>query len=71
MPEVECGNLANIRYTWPGKAEAIVCVDCAKKVQNVALAIGLPLQLIPLSGQDVKDPMNWPHCTTKVTRDEE
>ena len=71
MTEQECGELANIRYTWPGKAEVVVCVACAKKIQNVALAIGLPLQLIPLTSRDVKDPLEWPTCTTKVTREEE
>jgi len=71
MPEVECGNLANIRYTWPGKNEAVVCIDCARKIQNVALAIGLPLQMIPVGGHEVKDPLNWPTCHSKVQRDEE
>jgi len=71
MPEVECGNLANIRYTWPGKAEKVVCVECAKKIQNVALAIGLPLQLIPIGSKDIIDPLKWPTCTTKVTKEEE
>lgn len=71
MAEKECGNLANIRYTWPGKNEAVVCVDCAKKVQNVALAIGLPLQLIPLGSDVVKDPLDWPTCKTVRNREEE
>lgn len=71
MLEVECGQLANIRFTWPGKAEQLVCIDCAKKVQNVALAIGLPLQLLPIGGHEVRDPLDWPTCTCKVQGEEE
>ncbi len=57
-----CGELANIRYTWPGKDEVIACVNCAQKAANVANAIGLHLQLVPVTSRDVVDPLDWPIC---------
>ncbi len=62
-----CGEPAAVRYTWPGKAEAVACVDCAGRLQTVAGAIGLPLQFIPLgarAGQPVV--VDWPTCPQNV-----
>ncbi len=36
------------RFTWPGRDEACICEKHAPIVQNVASAIGMHLQLIPL-----------------------
>ncbi len=74
MPEVkkepkECGNLANMRYTWPGKNEVVVCIECAMTARNVANAIGLWLELIPVTSHDVPDPLEWPTCTVMRTKD--
>lgn len=58
----QCGELAVLRYTWPGKDEAVVCVECAEKLENIANAIGMHLQLIPITSHDVSDPLDWPTC---------
>ena len=44
-----CDQLAFARYTWPGRDEAFVCVIHAMQILNVANAIGLYLQMIPLT----------------------
>lgn len=44
-----CENGAKYRYTWPGRDEAFVCEKCAAKLEAVAAAMGLYLQLIPLA----------------------
>lgn len=44
-----CSEPATFRYTWPGKDESCVCVEHATKLKSVADAIGLHLQLIPIS----------------------
>ena len=49
MSDHKCGSPAMYRYTWPGKDESLVCVICAMKLQTVAAAIGLHLQIIKLS----------------------
>ena len=62
-----CGELAAFRYTWPGKDEAHVCVDHAQQLMGVARAIGLPLQLIPLSyGANEPVPSEFPTCGQMV-----
>jgi hypothetical protein len=49
MVEQICQEYALFRYTWPGKSEAFICLTHALKLVNVAEAMGLTLQLIPLS----------------------
>jgi len=49
-----CDNPARYRFTWPGKDEAVICDEHVDKLRSVASAIGLPLQIIPLSEQDLK-----------------
>ena len=58
----QCGKHASLRYTWPGRDEAVICVECAEKLAGVANAIGMHLQLIPITSRDVSDPLNWPTC---------
>lgn len=68
MTERTCGEHAAFRYTWPGRDEAHVCIECAQKVSGVANAIGLYVQLIPLAfrvGDPIPDP--WPTCSQRVT----
>ena len=68
MADQKCGEMANLRYTWPGKDEAVICIDCAQKLTAVANAIGLHLQLIPITGRDVIDPLDWPTCPRNVKK---
>jgi hypothetical protein len=44
-----CGNQATLRYTWPGRDESYICDSCADKLDAVAQAIGLHIQLLPIS----------------------
>ena len=48
----QCTNSANFRYTWPGRDESYICKMCAPKAHAVAHAIGMHLQIIPLSLDD-------------------
>ena len=43
-----CSEPGFYRYTWPGRDESCVCETHAKGLVNVAHALGLHLQLIPL-----------------------
>lgn len=52
---VNCRNYASDRYTWPGKDEAAICQSCAGKLRGVANAIGLHVQLIPLTDAEHND----------------
>lgn len=51
-----CDAPAVARYTWPGRDEAFACVYHALKIQAVATAIGLHLQMVHLSrdGSDIR-----------------
>lgn len=49
---MECNQQAVLRYTWPGQDEAVICLEHAQQLEGVAKAIGLHLQLIPLSGDE-------------------
>lgn len=51
-----CKNLATVRYTWPGQNESFACSEHALQLLGVASAMGLPLQLIPLTGDDHTGP---------------
>ena len=48
----KCPNQALFRFTWPGRGESFICIDHAPQLQGVAQAMGLYLQLIPLSGDE-------------------
>ena len=43
-----CTESAEYRYTWPGQDESYICGIHAIKLTNIANAMGLHLQLIPL-----------------------
>ena len=60
------GKLATLRYTWPGKPESVCCIDHAMQLQAVASAIGLPLQMIPLSYRVGEVPKEFPTCKQQV-----
>lgn len=51
----DCDSPAIFRYTWPGKNEAFACAIDAIKLNNVANAIGLHLQLIQLTPEEMID----------------
>ena len=36
------------RFTWPGKDEAVICENHIGKLRDIADAIGLHLQIMPL-----------------------
>jgi len=48
--QVGCGQPAVFRFTWPGRDEAGICADHAKRLEGVAAAMGCYVQLIPLEG---------------------
>ena len=47
-----CQQPAAVRYTWPGRDEAVVCRRHANAIAFVAKAIDLNLQMIQLSEAD-------------------
>lgn len=51
----DCRSYASHRYTWPGKDEAAICDPCGGKLRGVANAIGLHVQLIPLTDAEHND----------------
>lgn len=51
----DCENYASGRYTWPGKDEAAICPSCTTRLQNVATALGLHVQVIPLTPAEHAD----------------
>lgn len=68
MSKTTCQNPAAYRYTWPGEDETTICMIHAIALANVAQAIGLHLQVIPLTTEDfLKEPM--PACTQLVDRE--
>lgn len=57
-----CGKDAAYRYTWPGRDESFICGEHSRKLREVADAMGLPLQLIPVL------PEQAPGCQQRVSR---
>ena len=48
-----CKNLARYRYTWPGSDESLICDEHVGRLRGLANAMGLHLQVIPLSEEDI------------------
>lgn len=46
--QITCDNEADYRYTWPGRDECFVCEKHKAAVEQVAKAMGMYIQLIPL-----------------------
>jgi len=44
-----CRNYAAYRYTWPGRDEAALCTEHVNTLRATADAIGLHLQVVPLT----------------------
>lgn len=47
-----CKNYAFYRYTWPGRDESAICTEHHPKLCSVAKAIGLYLQILPVSPEE-------------------
>lgn len=47
-----CEKLAAFLYTWPGKDQAGICEEHAPKARGIAEAMGLYLQMIPVTVVD-------------------
>ena len=43
-----CGKPAAFRYTWPGNDEAVICEHHSIHLEQIAEAISMHLQLIPI-----------------------
>lgn len=63
-----CPQPAIVRYTWPGRDEAVVCRRHAQAIAWVARGIGLHLQMIPLSEVDL---LLSPTCSSQDDLPEE
>jgi hypothetical protein len=46
--QTNCDKGSDFRFTWPGKDEAGICKEHAQKLEAVARAMGLYLQVIAL-----------------------
>jgi len=58
-----CRNYAAYRFTWPGKDESAICTEHVDALKGTASAIGLYLQVIPLTIADhsnVAHPLSRP-----------
>lgn len=51
----DCTNKALYRYTWPGQNESGICEFHKPKLENIANAMGLPLQIIPLTVNELTE----------------
>lgn len=45
---IQCKNTASYRYTWPARNESFICESCVGKLQAVANALGMYLQIQPI-----------------------
>ena len=57
-----CDNPAVLRFTWPGREESFVCIAHAHAVAGVAMAMGFPLHMLPVTGSGGE----WPRCKQRV-----
>jgi len=57
-----CDKLAEYRFTWPGQDEALICGGHVGALRKIASAMGLHLQVIPLSEKEL---MAVPKCQQK------
>ncbi len=44
----QCQNVADFRYTWPGRDESYICFEHSTWLMTIVSAMGLYLQLIPI-----------------------
>lgn len=50
-----CTTPADYRFTWPGSDEAGICKYHANKLRGTAAAMGMHIQIIPLSTNEAKE----------------
>lgn len=50
--EATCEQNGVFRYTWPGRDEAAACLEHARQLEGIALAMGLHMQMILLSVEE-------------------
>ena len=50
--QVACQNPPAFRFPWPSKDEAWICAIDAMKLRGIATAMGLHVQLVPLTTDD-------------------
>jgi hypothetical protein len=67
MGKIECGEIAAMRFTWPGSDESFCCIEHAMQLQKVAKAMGLHLQMIPVSYQATGHMPTFIACRQKVS----
>ena len=60
----KCDLKAYFRYTWPGNDEAVCCSDHMLQLKKVADAIGIHLQMVPLSEEDLSHHLK---CTSNIS----
>jgi hypothetical protein len=53
MSKKRCDAPAFVRYTWPGRDESFACATHALQIQGIAHALGLYLQIIPLTFEEM------------------
>ncbi|RJX17560.1 MAG: hypothetical protein C4575_13025 [Desulforudis sp.] len=63
----QCQEQALFRYTWPGQDEKFICLTHAVSLRNIANAMGLFLQLIPLSDAE----QQIAHCSQIVSESDQ
>lgn len=52
---MKCEITAVARFTWPGQNESFICAGHAPKLQATAAAMGLPLQILPLTFDEMAE----------------
>ena len=52
MSEESCGKKATHRFTWPGRNESFICEGHLLKLQHIADAMGMYIQIIPVYESD-------------------
>jgi hypothetical protein len=53
--QANCSNVASYLFTWPGSDEAGICAEHVGKLRGIAAAMGLPLQVKPLTVGNLLD----------------
>lgn len=57
-----CPNLATHAFTWPGQDQSYICLEHALKLLGVASAMGMHVQIIPLTERDHQEKDVPPHA---------
>jgi hypothetical protein len=63
---MKCTSPAIFRYTWPGQEEKQVCLIHAIELKTVSVAMGFPLQFIPLKPEE----MGEAQCSQEEKKEE-